>query len=144
MADDVYISLGDQKAVRDAHRVRRVVFQTEQGISSTDDFDGKDMEAIQVIYVYLGKPVGTLRLREIKPNTWKLERMAVVSASRGKGIASTMMQKAITHIKSLKAHEVVLDAQQQAVGLYAKHGFCVEGDVFEEVGIAHVTMKLLL
>lgn len=144
MTDGVQISLGDSTMISHAHAVRRAVFQKEQGISALDDCDGKDREATQVIYWHQAKPIGTMRLRAITEGVWKLERMAVLPNMRGTGVASAMIREAMLHVKHLGARVIVLDAQQKAIGLYTRHGFLTEGDVFEEVGIPHVTMRLLL
>jgi predicted GNAT family N-acyltransferase len=40
--------------------------------------------------------------------------------------------------------EVALSAQTHALGFYRRHGFCAEGEVYEEAGIPHQAMRKCL
>jgi predicted GNAT family N-acyltransferase len=41
-------------------------------------------------------------------------------------------------------HEVLLHAQRSAEGFYARLGFLLRGEPFEEAGIGHIEMHLAL
>lgn len=121
--------------------IRIAVFQQEQGVDSALEFDGKD-EISQHLIAYLNREaVGTTRIRYLNNQTAKIERLAVLSPARGKGIAKQMMKKAIEIIANQNIPEVVVHAQAYIKGLYENLGFIPEGEIFIEADIPHVKMK---
>lgn len=122
-------------------QIRISVFQDEQGVDSTLEFDGKD-DISQHLIAYLDEQaVGTARIRCLDEHTVKIERLAVLSVARGNGIGNKIMQKALLVIASQNISEVVVHAQAYIKGLYEKLGFIAVGEVFEEAGIPHVEMR---
>jgi predicted GNAT family N-acyltransferase len=122
------------------YHVRYQVFQLEQGVEPELEFDGKDEAATHFIAYCATEPVGTLRLRQIGPNTVKLERLAVVQAARGMGIGRQLMQKALEYLHAQQVTTVQIHAQIQVQDFYTKLGFIAVGDRFEEAGIQHIKM----
>lgn len=125
-------------------KIRYQVFQIEQGVDPSLEFDGKEDQATHLL-AYLGeKAVGTARLRMLDPHTAKIERVAVLPEVRGLGIGRKMMETALEILKSANVSEVQIHAQEQVRNFYLSLGFVPEGAVFEEAGIPHVKMKRLL
>ena len=121
--------------------IRRRVFQDEQGVEVELDFDGKD-EICQQLIAYLDeKAVGTARIRYLDEKTAKIERLAVLSSARRKGIAKKIMFHALEVIASQNLTEVMVNAQEYIKGLYQQLGFEQVGEAFEEAGILHVKMN---
>lgn len=121
--------------------IRKAVFQVEQGVDSELDFDGKDEVSEQII-AYLDKQaVGTARIRYLNQKIAKIERLAVLSEVRGKGIGKQIMELALDLANKKNIKEVVINAQEYIIGLHQKLGFEPEGEIFEEAGIAHVKMR---
>ncbi len=136
------IRFSEERAAIVAIRTR--VFQQEQGVAPELEFDGRD-EAAEHLLAYLdGEPVGTARLRGLDRNTIKFERLAVLPAARGRGVATQLMAAAIARARAAGYHHAVVHAQAYISALYSKLGFEVEGDRFEEAGIRHVRMVLAL
>ena len=121
--------------------IRRLVFQVEQGVDPALDFDGQDETAEQLIAYLDEQPVGTARIRYLDNKTAKIERLAVLSIARGKGIGKKLMEKALDVIAENNIQEVVSHAQENIKSLYQQLGFEQEGEKFEEAGIAHVKMR---
>jgi len=120
--------------------IRKQVFQQEQGVDIKLDFDGQD-ENCQQLIAYLDKiAVGTARIRYLDKNTAKIERLAVLSSGRGKGVARNIMESALEVIASQNVPKVKVNAQQYIKELYQQLGFVQIGEVFQEAGIPHVTM----
>ena len=72
-------------------------------------------------------------------------RVLVLSSHRRKGIAQKMMRVALDFIKNnLDENIVVLSGQLYAKGLYESVGFKVISDIYDEVNIPHVKMKVEL
>lgn len=122
-------------------KIRRVVFQVEQGVEQDLDFDGLDEICDQLIAYLKGECVGTARIRYLNEKTAKIERLAVLEMARGQGIGQKITEKALEVIASKNIPEVLINAQEYVKGLYQKLGFQQEGEVFEEAGILHVKMR---
>ncbi|QDL09229.1 GNAT family N-acetyltransferase [Brasilonema octagenarum UFV-E1] len=121
--------------------IRKSVFQEEQGLDPDLDFDGQDETSQQLIASLNGEYVGTARVRYLDDKTAKIERLAVLPVGRGYGIGKKIMEKAMEVIASKNIPEVVIHAQEYIKGLHQQLGFQEEGEVFEEAGIRHVTMR---
>lgn len=121
--------------------IRKSVFQEEQGVDPTLEFDGKD-EISQHLIAYLDdKAVGTTRIRYLDDKTAKIERLAVLSTARGQGIGKKIMIKALEVIAKKNIPEVVIHAQEYIKVLYQKLDFVEEGQIFQEAGIPHLKMR---
>lgn len=125
-----------------ASRVRTEVFVREQRIPAEMEWDVADQTAVHaVVFNRLGMPLATGRLlRDEEPGVSKIGRMAVHRALRGTRLGHDIVS-ALTQAASQRGDRaLVLHAQRSAEGFYARLGFEVRGEPYEEVGIPHVTM----
>ena len=77
------------------------------------------------------------------PTTWRIGRVVLARAARGRGLADGLIEAALEHCRSADpARDVVLDAQSPLAGWYAGFGFAVDGAEFLEDGIPHIPMRL--
>jgi predicted GNAT family N-acyltransferase len=120
--------------------IRIEVFQKEQKVAPELEFDGLDAIAIHLLAYVDNKPVGTLRIREIKPKIVKVERLAVLDSYRNRGIGKKLMVAALDNIATTGDRLVVIHAQEYIKKLYQQLGFEQVGAKFEEAGISHVKM----
>ena len=136
---------GGEGDVEAALAVREQVFCCEQGVPRGEEIDGRDGEALHVVAVEpsAGRVVGTLRLLIDGP-TAKVGRVAVERDWRRRGIASRMLELALADASRRGCREARLAAQLQASELYARAGFEVESDTFDEAGMPHVWMGMRL
>ena len=126
----------DQRNVR---AIREQVFITELGIPAALEWDGRDADASHVIAeTRQGTAVGTARLLP----DGQIGRMAVLPTYRGAGIGRRMLLRVLELARQRGFGEVFLHAQVTAIPFYRRCGFCTSGDVFQEAGIAHQTMRL--
>jgi predicted GNAT family N-acyltransferase len=119
--------------------VRRAVFIVEQAIPEDlewDEFDAICPHALAVDAS--GAPIGCGRLL---PDGY-IGRLAVLSAWRGRGVGSALLQDLMALAGEYRHVRVRLNAQTQAMPFYARHGFAAEGEEFLEAGIPHQTMAL--
>jgi len=121
--------------------IRHWVFQIEQGVDPDLDFDGRDLEAMQILALVGDQPVGTARVRDLGDRTVKIERLAVLREFRGQGIGCKIMEFILEVLQQRQIQTVQLHAQLQAKALYDKLGFVAIGDVFTEAGIPHIKMQ---
>ncbi|MBL4915793.1 GNAT family N-acetyltransferase [Szabonella alba] len=132
---------GDIAACR---ALRRIVFIEEQGVSEADEIDDLDDEAIHLLALQDGRPVGSARLL-IRGETGKIGRVCVLRAARGTGLGAALIRAAIAEFRALPGiKRAKLGAQTHALGFYEGLGFAAEGPVYDDAGIPHRDMVLQL
>jgi predicted GNAT family N-acyltransferase len=67
--------------------------------------------------------------------------MAVMPLWRGRGVGAAIMRCLIEAARQGGLDEVFLHAQSRVVEFYARFGFEVEGEEFDEAGIPHRYMR---
>ena len=123
------------------------VFVCEQKIVEEQDFDDKDKVCHHIMLKENERVVAYCRIvpKGIGYDYISVGRVLVLSSHRRKGIAQEMMKVALEFVKNnLDEKTVVLSAQLYAKGLYESVGFKVISDVYDEVNIPHVKMKVEL
>ena len=132
-----------QEELDQAFAIREKVFIEEQECDRDEEFDGLDQDSVLFIAYYKGRPAGTSRYRRTEKGI-KLERFAVYTEYRGKGVGKRLVQSTIGHIEAnIKEPGLLLylHAQLAAMPLYARHGFHQVGDMFIEAKIEHFEMR---
>jgi predicted GNAT family N-acyltransferase len=129
-----------------AYAIRYAVFIEEQGIPAALEIDAYDPIAVHALAFLDGQCVATARvyLDEQDPSKAKIGRMAVLKEFRGQGIGTALLGEAIRAGMMQGASVFELHAQQSAVPFYAKLQFKPDGAIFDEVGIPHQCMRLVL
>ena len=129
-----------------AYAIRYVVFVKEQGIPVELEIDDYDPIAEHALAFVDGQCVATARvyLDEQNPSKAKIGRMAVLKDFRGQGIGTALLSETIRAGMMQGASVFELHAQQTAVPFYAKLQFKPDGAIFDEVGIPHQCMRLVL
>lgn len=118
--------------------IRTEVFIQEQQVPAQLEWDSDDEQARHVVVMAAdGTAVGTGRLLP----DGRIGRMAVLKAWRGSGAGSAVLAELLRMAQAAGFRSVVLNAQTQAIGFYARFGFRPEGDVFFEAGIPHCSMR---
>ena len=123
------------------------VFVCEQKIVEEQDFDDKDKVCHHIMLKENERVVAYCRIvpKGVGYDYISVGIVLVLSSHRRKGIAQEMMKVALEFIKNnLDEKTVVLSAQLYAKGLYESVGFKVISDVYDEVNIPHVKMKVEL
>jgi YbgC/YbaW family acyl-CoA thioester hydrolase len=136
-----------QEVGEGASAVRRAVFVGEQGIPESEEWDEDDSSAVHVVaYNLSGLALATGRLIHEGQSEGhaKIGRMAVMRSSRGIGLGQLMLETLIEQARGRHIRRITLHAQVSAQGFYTRFGFHAEGPVFDEVGIAHQRMILML
>jgi predicted GNAT family N-acyltransferase len=132
------------KELPQVYKIRYLVFQIEQGVDPTLEFDGEDESSHHLIAFLDEKAVGTARIRFLGDRLAKVERVAVLSEVRGQGIGRQLMHFIETFLLERQVTEVYMHAQEPVREFYQKLGFRIEGKAFEEAGIPHIAMRKLL
>jgi len=119
--------------------IRIKIFNKELGLSNSDIFDDDDKKLEQFLIKSGEKIVGTFRLRETS-DSYKIERMGILSEYRSKGFGKLTLEEIKIHSKKTNKSKIVLDSIYNVRNFYAKSGFVQMGDVYYKVGIPHVKM----
>lgn len=129
---------------RFASPLRMAVFVREQGVPPALEMDELDPLCLHIVaFDAGGQAVATGRLLKDPdtPGTAKIGRMAVAQAVRGQGVGRQVLDALVAAARQRGDTQVVLSAQLHARNFYAQAGFVAEGEVYEDAGIPHITMR---
>jgi predicted GNAT family N-acyltransferase len=127
-------------AKAEASAIRFAVFVEEQKVPEDIELDEHDAACLHVIAREDGQAVGTGRLLP----DGHIGRMAVLKASRGRGVGAAMLGTLIEAARARGDRQVALSAQVHALGFYRRFGFTNEGPGYVEAGIPHQAMRRVL
>jgi predicted GNAT family N-acyltransferase len=124
--------------------LRTRVFVDEQGVPPEIERDAADETAVHAISRGLsgdmaGRVVATGRLL-VRGTSATIGRMAADASVRGRGHGAAVLAELHRQAALRGVTEVELHAQVSARGFYERAGYVAVGEVYEEAGIAHVTM----
>jgi predicted GNAT family N-acyltransferase len=132
------------KASKEAFFIRKTVFIDEQRVPEELELDADDLQAIHVLAKIDGLSVGTARLVAISKDQAQIGRMAVLDQYRGQGIGRQILEKLIQFAQEKDFTGLFLHSQVNAIPFYEKMGFKADGDIYDEAGIPHRNMMLVL
>jgi len=131
------IKVNTKEQLEQAFGIRKIVFVDEQNCPPELEWENEE-ESIHFLATIDHQPCGACRWRKTDKG-YKLERFAVLKEYRGKRVGQALIAAALDDLPK-DADYIYLNAQLDAMGLYAKFGFVAEGDQFEEAGIQHFKM----
>ncbi|MGY1719827.1 GNAT family N-acetyltransferase [Blastococcus sp. SYSU DS0552] len=124
--------------------LRSRVFVEEQGVPPEIEQDDADAVAVHVLSRDAsGRVVATGRLL-LDGATARIGRMAAAAEVRGRGHGAAVLAELHRQAVARGARAVELHAQLPARRFYERAGYAAVGEVYEEAGIAHVTMRRAL
>ena len=126
---------------QDAVQIRKDVFIAEQEIDPQVELDGTDEDKMHYVGYVDDQPVTTARIDMLAGNRVKIQRVATEKAARHHGYAGELIKQIMADAKKSDVSRVELDAQLTAMDFYNELGFKPVGEVFEEAGISHRTMR---
>ena len=129
--------INNEQDLQKAFAIRQVVFVEEQRCPPHLERENEEVST-HFLATIEDVPVGACRWRKTDAG-YKLERFAVLKEFRGQGVGQALVAAVLADLPADAAY-VYLNAQLDAVGLYAKFGFVTEGQQFEEAGIQHFKM----
>jgi len=133
-----------EQASEAAYAVRQEVFIREQGVPENMELDEYDPGAVHVLAYLNAQCIATARLVRLDTNSAQIGRMAVLVELRGQGIGTAMLKKLLELAMSEGISSLILHSQVSAVSFYEKLGFKADGPSYQEAGISHRNMILLL
>jgi predicted GNAT family N-acyltransferase len=137
--------IDDAECAREAFDVRLAVFVEEQRIPAAEEFDEHDRAGAQAVHALArdddGSVLGTGRYYRSAPGTAQIGRMAVRAQARGRGVGRALLDALIADARLRGYVRALLNAQDHAVGFYAKAGFVPIGATMIECEIVHQPME---
>ena len=129
-------------ALPELRQVRDEVFVVEQGVPADLERDAaRDPLCVHVLArLEDGTPIGTGRLTPDR----HVGRMAVRKPWRGRGVGDALLHALLDAAWLQGPGAVRLNAQVDAIGFYARHGFVPDGGRFIEAGIEHQAMARMI
>lgn len=128
------------KLEQDAKFIRKQVFIIEQNIPEEEEWDDQDMISDHFVVYDQDQPIATARL--LQNNS--VGRVAVLKTYRGQGIGRMIMLKIIQLAHQQDRTFLQLSSQVHAISFYEKLGFSIQGDAYDECGIPHIKMQLVI
>jgi predicted GNAT family N-acyltransferase/ketosteroid isomerase-like protein len=152
---NVMIRLAESAAERLASwRIREHVFIGEQRIAEDLERDGLDDLAWHLVAWDGDTAIGTARVLGLDANRRavapargtiaKVGRMAVLPEQRRRGVGRRLLDAALDLARRAGIERAELSAQEYVVPFYARAGFHVDGEPYEEAGIPHRHMTRAL
>ena len=133
-----------QQASKEAYAIRKQVFIEEQGVPPELELDDFDPLCWHALAFQGSQCIGTGRLVDMGMNQGQIGRMAVLADFRHKGVGKAILLRLLELAQSQNILRISLHAQVSAIPFYEKLGFVAQGSIYEEAGIAHRNMILLL
>ena len=133
-----------KEAQIDAFSILQEVFVQEQGVPAELELDEFDPAAFHALAFDNGCCIGTGRLMILVDGQAQIGRMAVLAQYRNQGIGLKLLERLTDLAKSHGANSILLHSQLSAIPFYEKLDFKPEGPTYDEAGIAHRNMILLL
>lgn len=129
----------------DAGALRRAVFVEEQNIPESLEWDAHDPVVLHAVARNrLGQVIATGRLLHAEDGVSHIGRMAVHRNLRSGGHGAAVVRVLEEAAQARGDREVALNAQRSAERFYARLGYAVHGEGFEEAGIPHIEMRRAL
>jgi predicted GNAT family N-acyltransferase len=134
-----------EQELHQAFQIRVEVFVEEQQVPKDvelDEYDVSPQAARHILVMIDGQAAATGRWIKYKPDTAKMQRIAVRQLFRGLGLGRKLMEALEEWAREEGFAYSLLDAQCQAEPFYAKLGYVtVSSETFLDAGIPHVRMK---
>ena len=124
--------------------LRSEVFVVEQDCAY-QDLDGKDLKALHLVGTLDDKVLATARLLPVGvsyPDAASIGRIVVHPSLRGQDLGRKTVELALEQYQRLWPSEALLiGAQARLTRFYEELGFVSEGEIYDEDGIDHITMR---
>lgn len=140
----LFITTTDTKSstYKDALSIRKKVFIEEQNVDESLEIDDLEEKTLHIVGYKDALPACTARLYKKADSSVKIQRVAVLSKFRHKGLGQLLLAEIEKiALNELESSRLVLDSQDHAIPFYEKCHFKVEGDGFLDANIPHHFMQ---
>jgi len=128
----------DSQTLETVFAIRKEVFVNEQAVDPEEEYDEFETQSRHFLLLVDDTGAATGRFRSTEKG-WKIERMAVLKAYRGRSYGALVLQSMLAVIPR-DGRPIYLHAQEHALPFYKRYRFVAEGDRFLEANIPHFKM----
>ncbi len=145
MSDEDGIRIVEAPLGSDLYRqsliLREAVLRTPLGLRLTEEELADDARRRHFCALSRGAVVGSVSLKPIDGETLQLRQMAVAEDRRRERIGAELLKHAEGFARAEGFKRIVLNARLGAERFYARFGYQVQGEPFDENTIPHVRMS---
>lgn len=123
-----------------ALRLREAILRKPLGLALTEEELADDALRRHFCAVAEGAVLGSVSFKPLGPHTLQLRQMAVAADRQRESIGARLLAYAEAWARRERYGMIILNARIGAEGFYARHGYALEGALFEENTIPHVRM----
>lgn len=132
------------------HKIVREVFVHEQGFPDTSP-PSSDVDCTYFLGTHISEedgsgrvtPIATGRIMPIGKIA-RVQRVAVLAPYRQQKVGSRLIRHIIEYARAVGFREITLNAQVNSQDFYTKLDFTAIGETYEEAGIMHQEMVMVL
>lgn len=139
------VRITTEEDLKRALQIRLEVFVDEQNVPLEEEVDRYDESPSAARHLLLtdgDEAAATGRFIEYRPDTAKMQRIAVRRAYRSRGAGRALMTALEDWAREAGYAHSLLDAQVQAEPFYKKLGYeTISAETFLDAGIPHVRMR---
>ena len=143
MDGELQVGLAGPGDVDEVYALRHEVFVVGQDVPEDLERDEFDDAALHAVARAGGALVGTGRLLApgVVAEDATVGRLAVAASARGRGVGAAVLDLLESLARERGWPAVELHAQTHALGFYERAGYLPFGDVYDEAGIEHQSMR---
>src|SRR6056300_254126 len=125
-------------------QLRAAIFVVEQNCPY-QDLDGKDLKSHHLLCFENERLIGTARV--LPPDVSysgaaSIGRIVVATNHRGTKLGRAVVELSLAKVRAIWGDiPLLIGAQARLQGFYESLGFAAEGEVYDEDGINHITMR---
>lgn len=125
---------------RDALRLREAVLRKPLGLAMSEEELADDKLRRHFCAVAKGAVIGSVSFKPLGPHTLQLKQMAVAEDRRHETVGARLLAFAEAWARRERYGLIILNARVGAEGFYARHGYALEGEIFDENTLPHIRM----
>lgn len=124
--------------------VRETMLRRPLGMHNRQEDIEKDHEQLHFVAVHQGHVIATVSAIRLGNARLKLRQMAVSAQYHGQGIGASLLEYAHAYAREEGVEHITLNARDSAIRFYEKLGYRPVGELFDEIGLTHQRMDLIL
>ncbi|WP_138506280.1 GNAT family N-acetyltransferase [Nostoc sp. PA-18-2419] len=137
-------SVLSEAELTEMYYVRWLVLRKPLEMAQGTEQDNHEKDSFHLLAIVNERIVGSARLREVFGELGLISYVAVLPEFRNQRIGSRLIKKLINKAQTNKLKFLKLNARTPVLKFYKRLGFQETSQVFEYLGIPHITMEMKL
>ncbi|MHC5936500.1 GNAT family N-acetyltransferase [Nostoc sp.] len=137
-------SVSSETELSEMYYVRWLVLRKPLEMAQGTEQDNHEKDSFHLLAIVNERIVGSARLQEVSGELGLISYVAVLPEFCNQRIGSRLIEKLIEKAQQNKLKILKLRARTTALKFYKRLGFQETSQVFDYLGIAHITMEMKL